>query len=91
MTAITNKEGVVKITPNTTRKIDGIFAFSIPNEEEPRGKDESIGTNKTMDDNSTGPSKPPQEPNHNNYLIIAIIVITIFVSAFVIWYKKFKK
>jgi hypothetical protein len=65
--------------------------FLVPNEEEPRGKDESIGTSKTMDDNSTEPSKPPQEPNHNNYIIIAIIVITIFASAFVIWYKKFKK
>jgi len=32
-----------------------------------------------------------QEPNYSNYLIVAIIVITIFVSAFVIWYKKFKK
>ncbi len=50
--------------------------------------------NKTFRDSQSKeePLKPPsQEPNYNNYIILAIILITIFVSAFVIWYKKFKR
>ncbi|PKP54585.1 MAG: hypothetical protein CVT90_00505 [Candidatus Altiarchaeales archaeon HGW-Altiarchaeales-3] len=31
-----------------------------------------------------------QESNYNHYLIIAIILITLLLTAFIIWYKKFK-
>jgi len=92
ITTTTDKEGIAKITPNTTGKIDGIFAFSIPVGKEPIETNEPIEMNKTHGDNSTKPLTPQEpKPNYNNYLIIAIILITILLSAFVIWYKKFKR
>lgn len=91
MTVTTNKEGIAKITPKTSGKIDGIFAFEATESGGETVKwdgNETPKTNETVKD-----SKKPsdQEPNHNNYIIIAIIGIAIFVSAIVIWYKKFKR
>jgi len=61
-------------------------------DEEKEGCTYKCGEQKLTEKPSKLPEKPPyQEPNYNNYIIITIILITILLTVFVIWYKKFKK